>query len=178
MKCHKSMWQILHWGWSNAQHQSKLGEGRLGSSPAEQNLGAGRLQAQEEPAATLAPRGQTTSWGRQTRLVWPEGAVPRCSALAQPRLQPCVQCGPHRCRGMGRSLDAARGGNRAGEGLEGRSCEELPRALGLSSLERRRLRSHFLALQLPEGTWDLLLGSRDRMPANGQNCAMGALDVT
>lgn len=149
-----------------------------GSSPAEQDLGAGRLQAQEEPAATLAPRGQTTSWGHQTRHVWPEGAVLQRAALAQPQLEPCVQGGPHCCRGMARSSNAARGGNRAGEVREGRSCEELLRALGLSSLERRRLKSHFLALQLPEGTWDLLLGSRDRMPANGQNCAMGALDVS
>lgn len=89
----------------------------------------------------------------------------------------CAVRAPPRHRD-GKVLGRSPGREQSWEGLEGRSCEQLPRALGLSSLERRRLRSHFLALQLPEGTWDLLLGSRDRMPANGPNCATGALDVT
>ncbi|KAK4808052.1 hypothetical protein QYF61_017072 [Mycteria americana] len=65
-------------------------------------------------------------------------------------------------------------------GLEGMSCEERPRALGLSPLERRKLRGNLIALcsflrrGCGEGGADpFSLGSRDRMAGNGSKLRQG-----
>ncbi|KAK4822643.1 hypothetical protein QYF61_018595 [Mycteria americana] len=65
-------------------------------------------------------------------------------------------------------------------GLEGMSCEEQLRTLGLSGLEKRRLRGNLIALHsflrrgCGEGSADLFsLGSRDRTPGNGSKLHQG-----
>ena len=75
-----------------------------------------------------------------------------------------------------------REGNNAGEGLAGMSCEERLRTLGLSSLEKRKLRGDLVTLcSFPrrgrrEGGAELFsLGSRDRTPGNGSNLLQGML---
>ena len=71
-------------------------------------------------------------------------------------------------------------GNEAGEGLEGMSCEQRLRTLGLSGLERRRLRGDLVALCSSlrrgrgEGGAELSsLGSRDGTPGNGSKLCQG-----
>lgn len=65
-------------------------------------------------------------------------------------------------------------------GLEGMSCEERLRTLGLSTLEKRRLRGDLIALPKDprrgngEGGADLfLLGSIDRTCGNGSELCQG-----
>ena len=66
------------------------------------------------------------------------------------------------------------------KGLEGTSCEERLRTVGLSSLEKRRLRGDLIALYgfvrrgSGEGGADLFsLASRDRMRGNGSKLRHG-----
>lgn len=54
--------------------------------------------------------------------------------------------GPHNLSEIWRSLTPPEEDNKAHEGLEGMSCEEELRALGLSGLERRKLRGNLLVL--------------------------------
>ena len=66
------------------------------------------------------------------------------------------------------------------EGLEGMSCEEQLRTLGVASLEKRRLRGHltapssFLRRGSGEGGADIFShGSSDRMLGNGSKLHQG-----
>jgi len=58
----------------------------------------------------------------------------------QPHLKYCV----HYKRVL-RSLNVSRGGNTVGRGLEGMSCKKGMRAVGWSSLQKRRWRGDFTA---------------------------------
>jgi len=67
-------------------------------------------------------------------------------------------------------------------GLEGISCEEWLRTLGLSRLERRGLRGNLTVLcscrrrGRGEGGAELFsLGARDRMPGNGSKLCQGRM---
>ena len=57
-----------------------------------------------------------------------------------------MQFGAHNSRRKCRSLNVQSRATKLVEGLEGMSCEELLRSLGLSSLEKRRLRADLIAL--------------------------------
>ena len=75
-------------------------------------------------------------------------------------------------------------GNPLVTGLEGMSCEEQLRSLGLSSLEERRLRGNLIALYSflrrgrGEGGAELFsLGSSDRTHGNGSKLCRGRFRV-
>lgn len=66
------------------------------------------------------------------------------------------------------------------EGMEVMSCEESLGILGLSSLERRRMRSDFTALLSRNGKGNAglsSLGCRDRINGNGSSTWRGLEDI-
>ncbi|KAK4816066.1 hypothetical protein QYF61_011074 [Mycteria americana] len=190
MKFNKSKCQMLHLAWSHVGHKHKLGEEWLESSPAERDLGVlvdSRLNRSQQCvlAAKRANRilgcikHSTTSWSR-------EGIIPLYSALVWPHLERCVQFWAPPFKKDVKVLECVQ--RRATElvtGLEGMSCEEWLRTLGLSSLEKRRLRGDLVALCsfLRRGggeggaelfSWDPVTGRMGMV----QSCARGGSDWT
>ncbi|KAK4824002.1 hypothetical protein QYF61_009127 [Mycteria americana] len=151
MKFNKLKCPILHLGWSNTGYKYKLGEEWLESSPAERDLGVlvnSRLNRSQR-CALAAKRGNrilgcikhcTTSWSK-------EMIIPLYSALVRPRLEYCMQFWAPQFKKDVKVLECIqRRAKKLVKGLEGMSCEEWLRTLGLSSLEKRRLRGNLTAL--------------------------------
>ncbi|KAK4826782.1 hypothetical protein QYF61_011431 [Mycteria americana] len=163
MKFNKSKCQILHLGQNNAGYKYKLGEEWLESSLAEKDLGVlvdSRLNMSQQ-CALAAKRANRIlgcikhSITSRSKKVWAPQFKKDVKVLE------CVQ----------------RRATKLVKGLEGMSCEELLRTLGLSSLERRRLRGDLIALHsFPrrgsgEGGADLFsLVSSDRTPNHILSC--------
>ncbi|KAK4815588.1 hypothetical protein QYF61_004803 [Mycteria americana] len=190
MKFNKSKCQMLHPAWSHVGHKHKLGEEWLESSPAERDLGVlvdsrlnrsqqGALAAKRANRILGCIKHSTTSWSR-------EGIIPLYSALVWPHLERCVQFWAPPFKKDVKVLECVQ--RRATElvtGLEGMSCEEWLRTLGLSSLEKRRLRGDLVALCsfLRRGggeggaelfSWDPVTGHVGMV----QSCARGGSDWT
>ncbi|KAK4822822.1 hypothetical protein QYF61_020105 [Mycteria americana] len=185
MKFNKSRCWILHLGRSNAGHKYKLAEEWLESSPAERDLGVlvdSRLGMSQQCA--LAAKRANRILGcikhsitsRSKELI-----VPLHSALVQPHLEYCVQFWAPQFKTDVKVLECIqRRATKPVTGLEGMSYEEQLRTLGLSSLEKRRLRGDlivpysFLRRGSGEGGADLFsLVSSDRMRGNGSKLCQG-----
>jgi len=147
----KSKCWILHLGWSNTRHKYKLREERLGSSPAERDLGVlvnsnvnmswqHALAAQKANPILGYIKHSTTRWSKEV-------TVPLYSALARPDLGYCVQFwAPQFQKDVKVLKYIQRRATKLVKGLEDSSYEEWLRTLGLSSLEKRRLRGDLIAL--------------------------------
>ena len=147
----KSKCQILHLGQSNTGHKYKLREEWLESSPAERDLVvlAGSRLHRSQPHVLAAQRTNDTLGciKHSTTSRSEEGIVPLCSALVQPHLEHCVKFWAPQFEKDVKVLECVqRKATKLVRGLEGMSCEEQLRTLGLSSLEKRRLRGDLIVL--------------------------------
>ncbi|KAK4832334.1 hypothetical protein QYF61_021863 [Mycteria americana] len=163
MKFNKSKCRILRLGWSNAGSKCKLGEEWLERSPAERDLGV-LVNSRSQQCALAAKRANCilgcvkysiTSWSKE---FWASQFKKDVEVLE------CIQ----------------RRATKLVKGLEGMSYEEQLRTLGLSSLEKRRLRGDLIALYSflrrgsGEGGAELFsLGSSDRTHGKGSKLWQG-----
>ncbi|KAK4824017.1 hypothetical protein QYF61_009608 [Mycteria americana] len=129
-------------GPSNARHKYKLGEEWLESSPAERELGLlvnSRLNMSQQCALAAKRANRTLGCIKHSITSRSkEVIIPLYSALVRPHLEYCVQFWAPQFKKDRRATKLV-------EGLEGRLYEEQLRTLGLSGLERRRLRVDLIA---------------------------------
>ncbi|KAK4807866.1 hypothetical protein QYF61_007772 [Mycteria americana] len=171
MKLNQSKCWILHLGGSNARHKSKLGEEWLESSPAERDLGCW-LNSSQQCALAAERANRIPGCLKHSRTSRPREAIillhlALCWAPPFEKDVKVLKCIQRRA-------------TKLVMGPEGMSSEEQLRALGLSRLEKRRLRGDLIALcsflrrGRGEGGADLFsLGSRDRTPGNGLKLHQG-----
>ncbi|KAK4818077.1 hypothetical protein QYF61_004627 [Mycteria americana] len=154
MKFNKSKCCILHLGRSNAGHKYKLGEGKGSVVLADSRLNRSQQCALAAKRANrIVGCIKHSITGRSKEVI-----ILLYSALKDVKVLECVQ----------------RRTTKLVKGLDGMSYGEWLRTLGLSSLEKRRLRGDLIALySFPrrgsgEGGADLFsLVSSDRMCGNG-----------
>ncbi|GAB0195126.1 hypothetical protein GRJ2_001977900 [Grus japonensis] len=192
MKFNKSKCQILHLGWSNARHKYKLGEDWVESSPAERDLEVlvGSRLNRSQQCALAAKRANcilgcfkhSKTSRSKVMIILLYCILP--SALGRPHLEYCVLGPQFKNDVKVLECDQSRA-TKLVEGLEGMSYEEWLRTLGLSSLEKRRLRSDLMALYsflrreverevLSSSLWDPVIGHMGMV----QSCTRGGLDWT
>ncbi|KAK4817907.1 hypothetical protein QYF61_002390 [Mycteria americana] len=187
MKFKKNKCQILHLGRSNAGHKHTLGEEWLESSPAERDLGvlvdSGLHTSQQRALAAKRANRVLGCLKHSITSRSKEVVVLLSLALVRPHLECCVPFwGPQFKKEVQVLKCVQRRATELGKGLRGMSCEERLRTLGLSSLEKRRLRGDLIALYSflrrgsGEGGADLFsLVSSDRTRGNGSKLRRGRL---
>ncbi|KAJ7411218.1 rna-directed dna polymerase from mobile element jockey-like [Willisornis vidua] len=156
MQFNKGQCWILHLGSPGSMY--RLGNEMQESSAVERDLGVlvkGHLES--ESAVPWQPGGPAMSWGTSGTALPASrgrGLFLLCSARRWPHLKYCVQFWALQCKKCIKRLESVQRRVKMVKGPEGKPCEEQLRALGLFSLEKRRLRGK------PRCSYNFLMGGR------------------
>ncbi|KAK4831502.1 LOW QUALITY PROTEIN: hypothetical protein QYF61_018086 [Mycteria americana] len=157
MTFNKAKCKVPHLGWGDPQHQYRLGDEGMESSPEKKNLGVlvdvkldmsqqRALAAQKANRILGCIKSSVASRSREVILPLHSALTP--PAVLRPALEPSAQ---ERQGPVGAGPEEA---TRMIRGLEPLSCEERLRELGLFSLGMRRLQEDFIvAFQYLKGAY-------------------------
>jgi len=150
MRFSKTKCKVLHMGWGNLKQKYRLGREWIESSPEEKDLGVlvdEKLNMTQQCVLTAQNANHILGCIKSSMAsrAW-EVVLPLCSALVRPHLESCVQLwSPQHRKDMDLSERVQRRATKITRGVEHLSYEEGLRALGLFSLEKRKLQGDLTA---------------------------------